>query len=196
MALGQYALTTWPHLKAHLRIEVGDILLMEQLIDAASQRLDGRCRKPLRQREFTEAHSGGQGLCRGGAKRIWLNHRPIVSVTSIRDDQGTPATVEATDYTILRNEGALEHHAHWPEPLYRWNITFIAGFFATVDAVDEVMRAACHRLVEHLYNAVTNGEAARSTQLGQSVTYQQLLTGDLPANVEMLLGPPYVGAEI
>lgn len=144
-----YAVTTVPHLLAYLQRSADDLLLLEQLIDGATIAFEKYCKKPLVTRAFTEKHTGGPNGKRGGSKELFLDHRPIVSVTSIQDDQSTPATVPSADYQVLAEEGILEHHAHWPAPIYHWNVAFTAGHFTTTEAVDENVRLAAHVQIDH-----------------------------------------------
>jgi hypothetical protein len=141
-----HALSTWPHLQAYMRQDIEDTLLAEQLIDAATLAIEGYCRATFVQRTITaEQCSAGLSGQRGGVKRLYLRYYPIASVTSIVDDQTTPATVVAADYTILGDLGALEYNdTYWPLPIYRWKVTYVAGMFASMDAVTDDLRLACN----------------------------------------------------
>lgn len=85
-------------------------------------------------RTLTEDYSAGNNGRLGGAKRIYLNALPIVSVTSITDDDAS--TVAGTEYTIVSKEGYLEHRTYWPVPVGRWTIVYVAGHFTDTDTVD------------------------------------------------------------
>src|SRR5262245_4037692 len=66
------------------------------------------------QRSFTED-------ILGKGDRLYLSATPIVSVTSITDDEGN--TVSSTDYTIIPDkDGYLEHKHLWPFPVGRWTV--------------------------------------------------------------------------
>lgn len=101
----------------------------------ATYALEAECKgTAFIQRTFTEDYAAGQVPGRrGGAKRIHLFHGPIVSVTSITDDDSN--TVASTDYTIVSEAGYLEHDALWPSPVGRWTIVYTAGVFADTDDV-------------------------------------------------------------
>ena len=86
------------------------------------------------QRTFTEDYSGGHNGRLGGARRIYLDAVPIVSVTSITDDDSN--TIASTEYTIVAKEGYLEHDSYWPVPVGRWTIVYIAGLWEDTDDVD------------------------------------------------------------
>lgn len=187
MALS-YALSTYPHLQAWLRTEV-DVLLAEELIDSATVAIE----RALGQRAFVrrtitaERHRAGSGNAwgveTGGGRRLYTHWGPIYSVTSIADDQDTPATVESTAYEI--EPEYLEHHTEWPRPVYRWNVTYVAGEFADVTAVTEDVRLACHRLVAHMLRG-PQGPLIGESKGDTSTTYD-VASGTLPADVMQLI---------
>ena len=189
MALS-YALSTYPYLQAWLKQDV-DVQHAEELIDAATVAIERALGGvAFVQRTITaERHKGGSGNAinaeRGGAKRIYLNWSPIVSVSTIADDQDTPATVPATDYEI--EPEYLEHHTYWPTPYYRWKITYVAGHFASVAAVTEDVRLACHRLVAHALRGPQGPITSESK--GDASTSYEFASGTLPADVMQLVMP-------
>lgn len=101
----------------------------------ATYALEAECKGTVFvQRTFTEDYTAGQVAGRrGGAKRIHLFQAPIVSVTSITDDDSN--TVASTEYTIVSKGGYLEHTALWPAPVGRWTIIYVAGVFDDTDDV-------------------------------------------------------------
>ena len=187
MALA-HALSTYPYLQAWLKSEV-DPLVAEEAIDAATVAIERALGNvAFVQRTITaERHKGGEGdgwrVKRGGAQRIYLHWSPIVSVSAIADDQDTPATVAATEYEIEPHY--LEHHTYWPTPYYRWNVTYVAGHFATVAAVTEDVRLACHRLAAHILRG-PQGPITSETK-GDSSTAYDPATSQLPADVMQLV---------
>lgn len=188
MALS-YALSTYPHLQAWLKRDV-DMQLAEELIDAATLGIERALGNvAFVARTITaERHDGGRGHVggrdRGGAKRLYLHWTPIASVSAIADDQTpTASTVPATDYEI--EPEYLEHHTTWPVPFYRWKVTYSAGHFASVTAVTEDVRLACHRLVAHMLIG-PQGPVSSEAKGDASVTYD-IASGVLPADVMQLV---------
>lgn len=179
-----YALTTWPHLKAALRSRVDDELRAEQLIDAATVAIENYLRFPVVQRSFTEKYYGG-------ARRLFLQHYPITSITSIQDDQ-TPATsVASTSYHLNADEGWLEYiGGNWPTPIYAWTVTYVAGVAADVDAVPENIREACHLTVADILGQPQRPVSGESSG-NMNVQYAHLERLTLPAAAIMLLPRPH-----
>lgn len=175
-----YALSTWPQAQPWLE-QVGhvkDPTWVEQMLDAATVRIEHETGATFVQRSFTERRRGGVLGVRGGAKRIYLDHYPVVSVTSITDEDSD--TVAAADYRILEDLGALEHDGRWPVPTGEWSIVYTAGRYASTDAVAEDVRLACNLLVSHWIGAREDG--------GGSVGILGL-QGALPSDVKSLLTP-------
>jgi len=140
----------------------------------ATYALEAKCNGTVFvRRSFTEDYGGGQVPGRrGGAKRIHLHHAPIVSVTSITDDDSN--TVASTDYTIVSEQGYLEHDSIWPSPVGRWTIIYTAGVFADTDDVSWNIKDVARGLAVRIYK--DKGDAvksrSRSGRAGSaSVTY-------------------------
>jgi hypothetical protein len=189
MALA-HALSTYPYFQAWYTNAV-DPLVAEEAIDAATVAIERAIGQvAFVQRTITaERHRGGDGdglrEKRGGATRIYLNWAPIVSVSAIADDQDTPSTVAATEYEVEPTH--LEHHTVWPAPFYRWKITYVAGHFASVTAVTDDVRTACHRMAAHILKA-PQGPILSETK-GDASTSYDVATGILPADVMQLVAP-------
>lgn len=110
-------------------------LELERACVIASLAIESMCGSTVFiQRAFTEDYTAGNNGRLGGSKRLYLNHLPIVSVTSITDDDSN--TVAGTEYTIIANDGVLEHDTYWPSPVGRWTVVYTAGHFADTDDVD------------------------------------------------------------
>lgn len=123
----------------------GEDALLEDINEASSQLIENATRGTVYMiRTFTEDYSGGiDGAIRGGAKRIYLRHGPISSVTSITDDDST--TVSSDDYTIVNGDsfGYLEHDSSWPAPTGRWTIVYSAGKQTDRTLLDARVQLAC-----------------------------------------------------
>jgi len=189
MALS-YALSTYPYFSAWYDSEV-DPLLAEEAIDGATGAIEAALGNVafVRRTITAERQTGGYAGKRGGAKNLRLDWGPIASVSTIVDDQTTPATVAATDYEVER--WCLEHHNVWPMPFYRWNITYVAGDYADVTAVPEHIRTACHRMAAHILKAPkgpitseSRGDASTSFESASSFVTTH---GRLPADVLQLV---------
>lgn len=185
-----YALSTYPYFQAWYGNQV-DPLVAEEAIDAATVAIERAIGQvAFVQRTITgERHKGGEGdgyhARRGGAVRMYLDWSPIASVASIQDDQDTPSTVASTEYEI--EPTYLEHHTTWSTPYYRWNVTYVAGHFASVTAVTEDVRLACHRLAAHILKGPQGPITSESK--GESSIAYDLATGALPNDVMQLVLP-------
>ena len=141
----------------------------------ATYALEAECKGTVFvRRTFTEDYAAGQVPGRrGGAKRIHLFHGPIVSVTSITDDDSN--TVASTDYTIVANGGYLEHDSLWPAPVGRWTIIYVAGVFADTDDVSQNVKNVAISYASRIYKN-KGGDSVQSRSRsgrsgGSSITY-------------------------
>jgi len=154
MALLPYALVTLDEAKAALGIsDSSQDAEIEALVNAATRVIEGFTQRAFVQRAFDEYYPGGVNGRRGGSRRIFLQHYPIVSVASITDDAGEE--VESDEFTIWPEQGFLEHIWCWPVPLAerggtgRWRIQYTAGLFATTAAVGADLKDAAYRLMRY-----------------------------------------------
>ncbi len=115
----------------------------ERLINSASNRIEKALNGHWYRRDTaTEDHSGANTPSRlGGARRLWLRHSPIVSVTSITDDD--TSTIASGDYTIVSVPGYLEHDFYWPAPTGRWTVIYTAGDATAIEGVKDHAKVAC-----------------------------------------------------
>lgn len=143
MAVIAEALVGLDETKTMLGISVGTYdTQIENLIGAVSLAIQGIVGPhQLIKTAFTEDYSGGiKANQLGGARRLRMDHFPIVSVASITDDNAQ--TVPATDYTIVAEMGWLEHNGNWPVPDGRWTIVFTAGIWVDETEVEMDMKMA------------------------------------------------------
>ncbi len=148
---------------------------LARLITSVTQEAERRLGTQFVQRTVVELHEGG-------VRRIYPQVTPVVSVTSIVDQAAN--TVPATDYAV-RQKKWLQHIGHFPIAYdansipTEWAVTYIAGWFATTEAVaadakTELLRAlATLRSVASqdpsLVSAVSVGDLSVSYRTPESV---------------------------
>lgn len=135
---------------------------LETLCVIASLSIENICNgTKFIQRTFTEDYTAGTNGRLGGAKKIYLRSLPVVSVTSITDDDGN--TVDSDDYTVIAKDGVLEHDWLWPAPIGRWTIVYTAGVWEDTDDVDWAVKKAAQ--LEAARIRAQKGEPVVSTSL-------------------------------
>lgn len=162
------------------------------LIEASTIAVESYLGHVVIQRQIVERDSGGKHGARGGAKRIYLEHYPLVSLTSIEDD-GSPAwTVDVDDVILWKDQGILEHRlSGFPAPnTGLWNITYTAGAATDRATTPWNYKEACRRLVAWILNQPNPGLALE--RLGETtIQYRDGNRGDgdvlMPDSVRMLL---------
>ena len=130
----------------------------------------------------------------GGRKREYLRRFPIDSITSIVDGQTVPGEVTSDKYIILAEQGILQHVGYFPTALNansgldRWTCTYVAGRFASVEAVTEDWKVAASILLAERYERPEDGITSR--RVGDlSVSYTRADTAQLvPDAVVGLIG--------
>lgn len=215
IALDSRAVVTTDEARTALGIASG--ASEEQLrlaINRATYRLEAFCGVGLVQTTYVERHTGlshdgrgvmpwtAEGFTGGGTKFLYLQHYPVVSITSIVDEASTPTSIAAADYYVRKDVGILEHYSVWPTPYKyasgteipgEWIVTLVAGWFASVAAVTWDVKDACLSLVaEALYR--TSGSVSEI----ESGTLRVKFAGEgenakLPPNVRATMGRYKIG---
>lgn len=137
-----------------------------------------------------EVHSGND------RQKLYLDHYPIISVTEVKEDD---VALDADEYEVLANEGALFREAGWyggtlamasvlstePDPYAETRnlkVTYTAGWADVPDDIEQ----ACLQMVALWYTgAGTYGIEHETTPGGYSVTYSKA-TG-VPEDIKQVL---------
>jgi len=92
----------------------------------------------------------------GGFPLLFLRNLPVVegSVTVI--DRKSNDTV-VTNFTLLPDEGALEHNSVWPSGFRRFKVQYTAGWAPDVSAVPQPIKEAAFILIRDM---ITGGSGA------------------------------------
>ena len=182
-------LITLPEAKDHLGVtsSTGDATILA-LVGSCTFTIESYIGNSIVQKTFTEDYTAGIGAKIGGARRIYLRNYPITSVTSITDDESN--TIADADYTIS-DQGILEHDWRWPAPFGRWTVIYVAGRYATTDAVEQNFKTACKLLLADIYNLPQSN--IQSQKIGDlSITYKELAadaSSTMPPMVRTILDP-------
>ena len=174
--------------------------LIDALVDSASQAIEDHCNNIFVIRAVTERVMWERIA---GRSVIALRKYPIVSVTSIQDQDSPANSIPSTDYWVDPDAGFLVGTGGWQVPVNAngfatyWTVTYTAGRYATTAAVDAVLKTACRMTVEDVFfNGA--GDSVRRKIGDLEVEYTLTLqnfggTGQdaiaLPELAKTLLGP-------
>jgi hypothetical protein len=160
----------------------------------------GRYPMPTRQTGATFFFRSSEGFAAGSSKYMYLRQYPIVSVTSIVDEQATPQSIPARDYYIRTKEGILEHYSVWPTPyavtgsggenlVGEWVVTHVAGHFASQAEIDADVKHAAFIMLDQSINVKAGVNRIKSSKLEVEFGGTTgITTGGLPAEARTLLG--------
>lgn len=185
------SLVTLAEAKIHLGI-AADVETEDEkinaLIDSASNQIERYCRTFfIRRTVSAEPHDGQKKL-------IFLAKYPVVSITTFVDPAAN--AVPSTDYYLDKPTGKLTHWGRFPRPTNsegfttKWLITYIAGWYDSVETVDADLKLACLRLVALDSESPTGG--VDSVSVGSlSISYSGAdadgIGGGMPKSVAGIL---------
>ena len=164
------ALTSLTHMMTQFGLPFSEQEQIEQLIDSASWAANTYTNRLLKSRTLTEYYDGD------GSSVLWLNQRPVVSVTSINIDSGytwgTDTLIDSTDYQVYLDEGKIAFTGTLLSSGYRLvKVVYVAGY----STVPYDIERAVQDLAYYWYKQRTDksvGVSSRSTE-GRSVSYSQ-----------------------
>lgn len=126
MALSDHALTTVQAVKDHLAgkvtVPTEHDAMLEVIVNAVSEEIEGDCGRHFETAARTETYSGR------GDYRLRLKNRPVTAVTSVK-----VGTVTVTDYTTESESGILvrkdgDKIGTWPLGVRNIEVTYTAGY--------------------------------------------------------------------
>lgn len=169
MSSAAYALLTDTELSAYGLDTSGNKPSAEKYNNAAALKLEDMCGgTAFVRRSFTEDISGGLLARRGGSKRVYLSRTPIVSISSITDDDSN--TISSDDYTVVGTLGNsyLEFDGVMQAPVGRWTVVYTAGVFADTDSVTDDVKLAALTLIRRMQEnkGVTSTSSSLSGRAG------------------------------
>lgn len=165
--------------------------LLSSYIGAISKRLDEVC-GPIVQRPITdELYDGGS--------TIWLKSKPVASVTSVVEYDGTTATtltqqtnlVEPSEgYVIHATRGKLTRTisglpTNFCSGLQNIKISYIAGRYTNTTTVDPLFKIAAQAFLSHVWKM---NQGMGTNTYGDYDGGQAIVTFALPNRVKDLLG--------
>ena len=155
-------LTSTANVKTYMGISgTDDDTLIGQLVSRASNAIENFCNRIFASTAYTEYHDGD------GCARIILDHRPIISVTTIHDDLdrtfAASSLIAASDYITRDDEGIVEWlsgnatfpstAAYFYDGQLNVKVVYTAGYATIPDAVEQ----ACIMMVAAMYNRGKQG---------------------------------------
>lgn len=151
----------------------GSSAQLSLLVSAVSQQLDQLCGPVVQRTVTSEAHDGGEATVR-------LRYRPLSSVTTVTEYDGTVATTVTAEtnaakavanYVVDLATGTVRRRSNgWDScfPSGRGNVvvTYVAGRSATTAAVDAKFKQAAAMMLLHLWiSEAASGSETYGSQL-------------------------------
>lgn len=171
-------LTTLSKAKEYLDIESDDTefdSLLERLITASSRQIEAYCNRKFEIQSYSET-------CDGAASDIlFLDHTPVVSVTSLSIDD---ESVAAEDFKVYDDYIRLLSRLFAPGAL-NVSVTYSAGYFdAQSESPPVDLEDACIQLVAFKYN-LRGADGFSERRIGQSS--ESFAGAAIPLSVAIIL---------
>jgi hypothetical protein len=176
MALAPNSLTTLEAVKAYLKIQTEltteDTQILEDLINASSNQIEGYCKRKFKEQTHTDEEYDGNGM-----KYLYLQNYPVTSITSIIEDDISLTTDE---YKVKKKNGTLiKVGSNWSKGDINILVTYTAGY----TQIPYDLELACKHLVMSYFKSDV---ASFSTTFLDGFVFRPEA---LPAQVKALVAP-------
>jgi len=176
-------LTTRDEVKTYLGLTgTDDDDLIDALIAATSEAIETYCGREFASQTHTEYHDGR------GAERLILDHRPVVSVTSLHDDPARnfadDSLINPDDYVVYEDAGIIEMcgvrsffappGAFFSDALRNVKVVYVAGY----DSAPSDVALACKLITAALYHRGKQGADGISSE-NHAGAYAATYAGEL-----------------
>ena len=162
--------------------------IAQTYLDTAADKVDSLCRTKFESTALTEEY------CGDGERTLWVNHLPVISITSVTID-GSTSWTEDTDYFLVDerrlvipesdtfNARTRSFSSVWPRGTNNVDIVYNYGYATTPDPV----KLAIAKLVQAWYTQ-DGSEGLSAESLGpRSVSYGSDSSSGVPMIVTTLL---------
>jgi len=179
MTLASNALCTVAQVKAYLNDDsLGTDFdnLLEDLVNRASDIIEEYIGTNIINASHTETYDGD------GTQYLFLDYYPIVSVSSLSDDD---VAISSDDYMIYKLEGYIYYEDGFSNEHQVIDITYSSGYGADKDSIPLDFIHACIKLVCYWFK---RDEADYSDTYGESAELVVPASG-IPQSVKDILNP-------
>lgn len=185
--LNANALTTLEKAKTILGIDSSDTKydeLVELYINAASDSIEGICKRKLGQAEYTEEKYSGSGTV-----SLQLNQYPVSVLTSVKE-----GVQSVSDCTLHSDTGVIKRASVFTAGVDNYSVSYKAGYLLPKDASDSssvslpaAIQTACLLFVKLMYNGELSKQYERIGDY--TVIYRKDDSEAMPYAVKVLITP-------
>ena len=184
MAVGAQTPVTQAEIRKFLKIETAKITMndvLDMIADGISTAINDYLGVPMINESFTEIYDGWTNYDDVRGNTLYVNKYPIVSITSIADDD---VAIASTGYYLYKNEGRIVLKDDTFTADYQTiDIVYTAGYGAAATNVPDTLKLACHKWIKAVYE----GDVVNfSVQFGEG-TFAQLAREQMPKDVKYIL---------
>jgi len=184
MAVSAQTPVTQAEIRKFLKIEsakttMNDVL--DIIADGISTAINKYLGVTMINTEYTEIYDGwtNYGDARGAI--LYVNKYPIVSITSIADDD---VALASDGYYLYENEGKIVlKNDTFTADYQTIDIVYKAGFGAAAANVPDALKLACHKWIKAVYE----GDVVNFSQQFGEGAFAQLARESMPKDVKFIL---------
>lgn len=158
-----------------------DNLLLEMLINAATDFMENYCRRRFLKTDYTNELYDGDGT-----EMLFLKNYPIITIASIYwtyvDVAGQ--LIDSDEYKIYNSGGYVYRAGGWIAGHQNIKINYTAGYDFAIDGIPSDLQDICNALVNLKYNQPDRAGVESERMGGYAISYSK---DDLPADLKKQL---------
>ncbi|MAH45560.1 hypothetical protein CMI37_07010 [Candidatus Pacearchaeota archaeon] len=186
MAVEAHVPVTQAEIRKFLKIEtektsMNDIL--DMVADGVATAINDFIGVTMITSSYTEIYDGWTSYGDPRGNTLYVKKYPIVSITSIADDD---VALTSDEYYLYLAEGRIVlKNKSFTADYQTIDIVYTAGYGADRDAVPDALKLACHKWIKAIYE----GDVVNFSQQFGEGTFAQLAREKMPVDVQFILEP-------
>ena len=186
MAVAAHVPVTQTEIRDFLKIDSSKTSMndrLDKIADGVARAINDFLGVTMINSTYTEIYDGYDDFGKSLGNTLFVDHYPIVSITSLSDDD---TAIASTDYYLYLAEGKIilkneVFTADWQTI----DIVYVAGFGAAAANVPDTLKLACYKWIKTIYE----GDVVDfSQQFGES-SFAMVAKESMPKDVKALLEP-------
>ena len=186
MAVGAHVPVSQTEIRDFLKIDATKTSMntrLDKIADGVATAINNYLGVTMINSSYTEIYDGwdDEGDARGD--RLWVDRYPIVTVTSIADDD---VAIASDGYYLYASEGKIVlKNDTFTADHQTIDIVYTAGHGAAAANVPDALKLACYKWIKVVYE----GDVVDFSQQFGEGTFTQLAREEIPKDIKFLVDP-------
>ena len=186
MAVGAHVPVTQTEIRDFLKIDSTKTSMntrLDKIADGVARAINDFLGVTMINSIYTEIYDGYDDFGKSLGNTLFVDHYPIVSITSLADDD---VAIASTAYYLYLAEGKIIlKNDVFTADYQTIDIVYVAGFGAAAANVPDTLKLACYKWIKVIYD----GDVVDFSQQFGEGSMAQITRESIPKDIKFLLEP-------